>query len=265
LNRHTAFDRLLTWGPDIILSNDIPPQLPAQTAEQFGSNDAEETLRGMLERSGLPGYQTGKRIPLGPPLNDTLPDFFYEDPEGFEPGLCIYLDGMSDRLHGNPETAARDRRIREQLRSLGYQVIEMPYGHLTDREQMRRHFYSIGRILLDRDQARQIRENPAWFDAPPVSAVPDNWNEIEGLLDHDWHQLAHALRDAGIVAPDDVDWDIPVNGIVSGERAVMIWQSDAGPLLLVNEAAPNGFRHVVVNDDYSLVITAVRQMLEEAR
>jgi hypothetical protein len=56
-----------------------------------------------------------------------------------------------------------------------------------------------------------------------------------------------------------------VNGIVSGERAVMIWQSDAGPLLLVNEAAPNGFRHVVVNDDYSLVIAAVRQMLEEAR
>jgi len=39
--------------------------------------------------------------------------------------------------------------MREQLRSMRYEVFEIPFGHLTDREQLRRHFYSIDRLLLE--------------------------------------------------------------------------------------------------------------------
>jgi hypothetical protein len=40
-------------------------------------------------------------------------------------GICIYLDGLSGHLHGNPETAERDREIRSWLRNNGYEVIEV--------------------------------------------------------------------------------------------------------------------------------------------
>lgn len=265
LNRHTALDRLDSWGRDLTFSNDVPPRLPSQTSDQVGSNEAEETLRGMLDRAGLHGYETSKRIPLGPPLGDTLPDFFYDDPEGYHPGICIYLDGMSEKLHGSPETAARDRRMREQLRATGYQVIEIPYGHLTDREQMRRHFYAIGRILLDRDTARNLRDNPSWFDLPDTSGSRNEWDDILTLLDSEWHSLANALRQGGIAAPSDVDWDIPVNGRVSGERAIMVWESDSGPLLLVQRPAPDSFRYVIATEDVGQTVTEVQRMLDETR
>lgn len=264
LNRHTALERMADWGTVLQFSNDIPPRLPVQTPEQIGMNDAEETLRAMLDRAGLHGYLAQHRIELGPPLGSTVPDFFYEDPEGFDPGICIYLDGLSNRLHGNPETAARDRRLREQLRAMRYQVFEIPFGHLTDREQMRRHFFSIGRLLLERDQARNIRDNPSWFDVP-APAQADEWEEIFSLLDPQWHPLAEGLREAGVPAPTDVHWDIPVNGVVSGERAVMLWDSSSGPLLVVEHGSANGFRYVVVTGDVYQTVADVKRMLDEAR
>jgi hypothetical protein len=265
LNRHTAADRLQSWGRELALSNEIPAKLPVQGGEQLGSNEAEETLRAMLDRAGLHGYQTGKRVHLGPPLGDTVPDFFYEDPDGIDPGICVYLDGMSERIHGNPETAARDRRIREQLRATAYQVVEIPYGHLMDLEQMRRHFFVIGRILLGRDEARRLREDASWFVAPSQTETRDEWQETIDLLDENWHEFATHLRNAGVQAPTDVHWDIPVNGRVSGLRAIMMWESDSGPLLVTEQPAPDGLRHVVVTRDYVTGVAAVQRMLDEAQ
>lgn len=272
LNRHVALERISEWGSALHFSNDIPPRLPTQAGEQVGMNAAEETLRAMLERSGLHGYKTGYRIELGPPLGATVPDFFYEDPEGVDPGICIYLDGLSSRLHGNPETAARDRRMREQLRASRYQVIEIPFGHLTDREQMRRHFFTIGRFLLDRDRAREIRDNPVWFDAPqpaPAATDADVWGELLELLDARWHALASGLRAEGVPPPRDVDWDILVDGRVSGNRAVMVWDGASGPVLLVeNVPQPvNGSRafSVTPDADPSTVAAQLRGALEDGQ
>jgi len=216
-------------------------------------NNAEETLREMLNRAGLHGYEAQRRLELGPPLGATIPDFFYADPDGIDPGICIYLDGLSHRLHGNLETAARDRRMREQLRSMRYQVIEIPFGHLTDRAQMGRHFFSIGRLLLDKAQARSIRDNSAWFDAPAhePEAAADPWEEILSLLDAKWHPLANGLRTSGLPAPKDVDWDILMDGRVSGQKAVMIWDAPEGTVLLIEENTPlpNGTRHVAATTD----------------
>ena len=139
-------------------------------------NEAERILREMFDRAGLDGYEPQTPIELGRPLGTTVPDFFFGDPEGEEPGVCVYLDGMSEHLHGNPETAERDRHIREQLRSIGYQVIEIPFGHLTDRQAMRAHFYRIGRFLLGRDDATRIREDLSWFDAPSLAAPTPGTN-----------------------------------------------------------------------------------------
>jgi len=50
----------------------------------------------MLDRADLHGYETQRRIDLGPPLGTTAPDFFYADPE-----IYTYPDGLSARLTGN--------------------------------------------------------------------------------------------------------------------------------------------------------------------
>jgi hypothetical protein len=81
-------------------------------------NDPELTLRTMLERAGLQGFLPQHPIELGRPLGTTVPDFFYESRNtDIYAGLCIYLDGMSQRLHGRPETRQRDREIRGELRN----------------------------------------------------------------------------------------------------------------------------------------------------
>ena len=50
---------------------------------------------------------------------------------------------MSENLPGHPETAQKDRAIREELRSRNYEVIEITKGQLEDREAMRRHFFRL--------------------------------------------------------------------------------------------------------------------------
>ena len=89
--------------------------------------------------------------------------FFFDDPAARLDGICIYLDGMSAHVHGNPATLRRDRQIREELRHRGYEVFEIPFGHLTDRGAMARHFYRLGRIMLGRESADRLRTDPGWF------------------------------------------------------------------------------------------------------
>lgn len=262
-----AAERIAEWGEELQFSNAIQPRLPVALPEQFGTNAAEETLRAMLQRAGLHGYRAQFRVELGPPLGSTVPDFFYADPDDPEHGICIYLDGLSEHLHGNAATATRDRQMREQLRAMGYQVIEIPFGHLSDREQMRRHFFSIGRLLLNREQARALRDEPEWFETPTAGAETavsrDEWEETVALLDEQWHMLAHALQNAGVPAPRDVHWDIPVDSRVSGEQAVMVWDADAEPVLLVERMPEriNGFRCVPAGQPVEEVALRVMEAL----
>jgi hypothetical protein len=148
-----------------------------------------------------------------------------------------------------------------------YQVFEIPFGHLTDREQMRRHFFSIGRLLLDREEARSIRDNPAWFDSPlpDAAVIVDSWAEIVDLLDEAWHPLAAGLRASGLRPPTDVAWDIIVEGRVSGTQAIMMWDAADGTVLLIEEstAVPNGMRCIVAspNSEASLIATQVQLLV----
>lgn len=166
LNRHVASDSLKEWGGSIVFSHDVPAKQAAAGAEPLGDpvNQAETLLKDMLKRAGFPAPIHNKEIDLGRPLGRTYPDAFFEVPDGRKEGVCVYLDGMSRHLHGNPETAQRDRELREELRAEGYEVIEIPASNLSDREAMRRYFYRIGQVLLGRDQATMIRDNPTWLD-----------------------------------------------------------------------------------------------------
>ena len=72
---------------------------------------------------------------------------------------------MSKHIHGNSETRERDRKIRENLRNRDSKVIGIPYGDLQDRQAMARHFLKLGRILVGKETACNLRDEPGWFEA----------------------------------------------------------------------------------------------------
>ncbi|ABD02493.1 hypothetical protein CYB_1528 [Synechococcus sp. JA-2-3B'a(2-13)] len=45
-------------------------------------------------------------------------------------------------------------------------MIEITVADLSDCQRMCRHFYRIGRTLLDLDAAKTVRDQPTWFEAP---------------------------------------------------------------------------------------------------
>ena len=231
LDRHAAAERLRNRGGALSPSHDLPALLQASAGGPTPLHRSEGVLRYMLERAGFANAEPQHPIDLGKPLGVTTPDFFFEDPSGRYEGICVYLDGMSEALHGNAATQRRDRAIREELRARSFEVFEIPYGHLTDPAAMRQHFFRLGRSLLGKDRASAIRDDASWFEAavqehrsehpPPIAG--DGWDEVFALLDERWVPLVRGLRDAGVPAPDEVDWDILREGRVSGERAVVAW------------------------------------------
>ena len=165
LDRHAVEAALAEIGGELSFSHEIPPRLPAENSEHNLQpvNHTESRLKDLLLRAGFTEPQAQHSIPVGPPWGTTTPDFFYEDPAGRLDGICIYLDGLSNGVHGNPETQERDRAIREHLRAENYQVFEIACSELGDRDRVSQLFYRLGRLLLDRPSADRIRAGAEWY------------------------------------------------------------------------------------------------------
>ena len=166
LFRERALERLDEWGSGLTFDHDIPPLQPDQPADDDAMpvNDAETKLRHLLLSAGFGEGVRGEQVQLGNPLGTTTPDVIYRaDDDGPDEGACIYLDGLSQHLHGNPETAERDREIRTWLRNTGYEVIEIAVNELDDVNAMVRHFQRLAAYLGRRDLRRKVREDRSWF------------------------------------------------------------------------------------------------------
>jgi hypothetical protein len=165
LNRHVAAEALRAWSDGLVLTHDIPARLPDAQAQDLTVNQSAQLLKALLQRAGFSNFEEEKPIDLGRALGKTTPDFYFADPSERTEGVCLYLDGMSKHIHGNPQTRQRDQQLRGELRNLCYEVMEITYNDLHDREAMRAHFYRLGRLLLTREQAQGIRADDSWFDA----------------------------------------------------------------------------------------------------
>jgi hypothetical protein len=218
-------------------------------------NAAEARLRALLERAGFPAGIWYHEIPLGRPLGSTTPDVFFAGDDE-DPGVCIYLDGLSEHIHGNPHTAAQDRALRDELRARYYEVFEIPASELDDREAMARHFYRLARVLLGKDKARDLRNDASWFETSHAAAESPSgehaWEEILTLLEPVWHPLARGLRDAEIPPPDDVYWDLMDGGRVTEQQALMVWRCADAVVTLV----PGGAEETIAGE-HCLCVTPV--------
>lgn len=174
LDRHAALELLDQLGNTLAEVNQMPPQQPKSSASAEGGmpvNEAESKLKHMLEKAGFTSgsYQELIRfrhaMNLGYSIGSTTPDVFFEgDPDDDDDkGVCIYLDGMSAHIHGNPKTAAQDAAIRSKLRSEGYDVLEITNTELHEPEAMVRHLKKLGKYLGDKELSRKVDEDRSWM------------------------------------------------------------------------------------------------------
>ena len=165
LDRHLAAERLRAWGRAVVEGHAIPARQQGAAPQGQPTNLTERELADMLRRAGFHHFIAQHPIDLGKPLGVTTPDFFFPDPDDPQGGTCIYLDGLSERLHGNETTRKRDRAIREQLRNGRLmEVLEIPASELADRGAMQRHFITLGKALaVDKSRLRQLRDDDGWF------------------------------------------------------------------------------------------------------
>ena len=169
LNRMRAQERIEEWGDHLSFAHDIPPLQPSDPPREDGMpvNDAETKLRYMLINAGFGEGTRGEQIRLNRALGTTTPDvIFRADHHDRDEGVCIYLDGLSKHLHGNPETSERDREIRTWLRNSGYEVIEVPANELDDADAMVRHFRRLANYLGMADVRDRVRKDKSWFRSP---------------------------------------------------------------------------------------------------
>lgn len=168
LNRHTALEKLRSYGNAAQYIHEIAPVLPDKTLTQEPGNAPEQQLVALLKAAGLTSFETERPIPLSGNIT-TRPDVYFHAPNEQDQGVCVYLDGMSSHLHGNAQTAAQDRQIRQELLNTDYEVIEIQYQELFDKAVMREHMRRIARAVVGREKARELVGNDAWFDAAAAS------------------------------------------------------------------------------------------------
>jgi len=173
LDRHIALERIEELGDTLKAEHDIPPRQPtsqSQNLDDQPTNDGETKLEHLLKAAGFMDGEFQQQIRFKEPIvlnhqiGSTTPDVYYAGDDEDDKGICIYLDGMSSSLHGNRETAERDREIRSWLRSNGYHVIEITYVELDDRNAMVRHFKKLAKYLSGKELAKKIAKDKNWFD-----------------------------------------------------------------------------------------------------
>jgi SOS-response transcriptional repressor LexA len=118
----------------------------------------------LLLAAGFEEGIRGDQIRLDRAIGTTTPDVIYRaGHHGKDEGICIYLDGLSGHIHGNPERAEQDQRIRSWLRNNCYEVIEIVVSDLDDEGAMSRHFRKLAGYLGANELRDSLRNNTSWF------------------------------------------------------------------------------------------------------
>ena len=174
LDRIRALEKITEFGTKLTESHSIPPRLPSKEPEdgQHPVNEAERKLRYLLKEGGFEEGIRGEQLKLDRSIGTTTPDIIYRaDYHDEDEGVCIYLDGLSRYIHGNPETAEKDQLIRSWLRNNGYDVIEIAVSDLDDEGAMIRHFRKLAGYLQENELRTTVKSDSSWFERGRAAAL----------------------------------------------------------------------------------------------
>lgn len=147
LDRMLAKERIETLGNALVLSNEIPERMPAPQAANGPVGESERVFQDILHRENFPPPEYNRRIDLGGRYGGTIPDAFYEVPRQRSAGVCVYVDGMSRTIHGDPERGRIDTHIHEELEIMDFRVFRITATELGDPDAVRRLMRRLGAVL----------------------------------------------------------------------------------------------------------------------
>ena len=179
LDRHVALAVLDQCASPLVEEHQIPPNQPAgpnSGPAELPVNEAEDLLLTYLLSAGFPQPECGRSIPLPRPYQTTWPDFFYTDDD--TAGLCIYLDGLSAHIHGNPATKQRDQEMRQLLEADGYEVFPITYTKLFDQGAVAAFLKRVAKSLIGKDGATRVTQDTAWFEAARAVSLRQKANGV---------------------------------------------------------------------------------------
>lgn len=125
---------LLPWQKE----HDIPPHyVEVDIDEEQLESPAEERFLKILEKRGFPAPVPQFEVVLGG-TQKTIADFAYPDRK-----ILIYIDGLSEGIHGNPVRRQKDKLLRAKAQVKGYRILEIPAEALHDKKTMLADYLDI--------------------------------------------------------------------------------------------------------------------------
>lgn len=131
LSRAVACQMLETLATSIVREHDIPPQAVQRTdSAAMPESDSESQLEQILDARHFPmPAERQYRVDLDG--DTTVADFAYPDDK-----VLIYVDGLSARIHGDPQTRRSDVIRRAKAEAKGYRVLAISAQGLSDDQQL---------------------------------------------------------------------------------------------------------------------------------
>ncbi|MGI5818748.1 MAG: DEAD/DEAH box helicase [Armatimonadota bacterium] len=147
LDRHLAGELVERLGGEMSGSVSIPPNYRERSEDTtVPESGAEEKFAAILGERRFPQPDTQHRVTLGDGTT-TVADFAYPDDD-----VLIYIDGMSEEIHGSAEQRRKDSILRAKLRNAGYKVVEITAASLDDKTAVNQKLDEIA-VYLDRDES----------------------------------------------------------------------------------------------------------------
>jgi hypothetical protein len=142
LDRHRALNSLEECYGSYSMAHEVPAVYGERTTDD-GYNDSpfEDTFLRILGERNFPMPEQQYVVDLGNGQT-TLVDFAYPDQR-----VLIYIDGLSTRIHGNPDQQRQDRIIRVRARALGWSVLEIGAQDLGDETMLEAHMQLLAMEL----------------------------------------------------------------------------------------------------------------------
>lgn len=156
LNRNVTVELLLEWMNKPVFNRELPPVVSLEVEKgSKGTNDGEVSLFDILKREGFPDFEEQKVISIGAPYDRTIPDLYYDDDD--EIRVAIYLDGLSNAVHGDERQIARDNMIRNQLENQDIEVVTIAVSDLNDPELLRKFLKRLARKIGKKDLQKKYK------------------------------------------------------------------------------------------------------------
>jgi len=131
LNRFVAIDILEDYKNPPKFQNKIPPLIIQKEEEKEKTDStAEEKFLDYLKKQNFPIPVAQYRVDLSGG-EYTVADFAYPDKK-----ILIYIDGLSEAIHGNPFQKQKDKLLRAKAQLKGYKVVELSAQAIDDKEYM---------------------------------------------------------------------------------------------------------------------------------